>query len=345
MIEIKKIRIAGISCCVPQEIAYNKDTAGYDQERIEKIVAATGVGQKRIAPPGCCASDLCLAAAVDLLEKSGIEKEDVGALVFVSQTPDYRLPATACILQDKLGLAVGTIAFDVNLGCSGYVYGLYLLASMLKCSPKKYALLLVGDTSTAYCSDKDASTIFLFGDAGSATLLEADDSAGVMQFSLGTDGSGYANLIIPAGASRQACDDNTKKMVKDDAGNVRSAEQLYMDGMEIFNFATSTVMSHVAEVMAAHPDYTSVVFHQANRFMLEFMRKSLKVDKAKFLYSLAEYGNTSSASIPMTLCHCQPDAKDLAKVILTGFGVGYSWGTAVVDLTDTKLGDVVDWIG
>lgn len=343
MIQMEKIKIAGISCCVPQEIAYNKDTAGYDQERIEKIIATTGVSQKRVATPECCSSDLCFAAAVDLLEKSCIKKEDVGALIFVSQTPDYRLPATACILQERLSLPTGTIAFDVNLGCSGYVYGLYLVSSILGSSPKKYGLLLVGDTVTDCCSDGDASTVFLFGDAGSATLIESDDSAANMRFSLGTDGRGYANLIVPAGAFRQPYNEGTKKMVKDDAGNIRSAEQLYMDGMEIFNFAISTVVPHVAEVIAAQPDYTAVVFHQANRYMLEFMRKSLKIDKGKFLYSLAEYGNTSSASIPVTLCHSKDNVQDLSKVILTGFGVGYSWGTAVVDMTETRLNDIIEW--
>jgi 3-oxoacyl-[acyl-carrier-protein] synthase-3 len=343
MIQFEKIKVAGISCCVPQEIAFNKDVPGYNQERIEKIISSTGVSQKRVVPSGCCSSDLCFAAAADLLEKTNIKKEDIGALIFVSQTPDYRLPATACILQERLGLPTDTIAFDVNLGCSGYVYGLYLLGSILKCSPKKHGLLLVGDTSTDYCSDKDASTIFLFGDAGSATLLEADESAGSMHFSLGTDGSGYENLIVPAGAFRQPCDDNTKKMIRDEAGNIRSAENLYMDGMEIFNFAIATVVPHVEEVIAAHPDYSAVVFHQANKYMLEFMRKSLKIDKGKFLYSLAEYGNTSSASIPMTLCHNRANGRELSKVILTGFGVGYSWGTAVVDMTNTKLNDIIEW--
>ena len=128
MLEIKKIRVAGISCCVPQEIAYNKDVQGYDQERIEKIIATTGVSKKRIAPSACCSSDLCFAAVEDLLERMSIKKEDIGALIFVSQTPDYRLPATACVLQERLGLPTDTIAFDVNLGCSGYVYGLYLLS-------------------------------------------------------------------------------------------------------------------------------------------------------------------------------------------------------------------------
>ena len=343
MIRLEKVKVAGISCCVPQETSYNKDTVGYDQGRIEKIISTTGVSQKRVAPPGCCSSDLCFAAAVDLLEKSNVKKEDIGALIFVSQTPDYRLPATACILQDRLGLAADTLAFDVNLGCSGYVYGLYLLASVLKCSPEKHGLLLVGDTITDCCSEGDASTVFLFGDAGSATLLDVDDSAGSMHFSLGTDGRGYENLIVPAGAFRQPCNEYTKKMVKDEAGNVRSAEHLYMDGMEIFNFAISTVVPHVAEVIAVHPDYSTVVFHQANRYMLEFMRKSLKIDKGKFLYSLAEYGNTSSASIPVTLCHNKSNAQDLSKVILTGFGVGYSWGTAVVDMTDTRLNDIIEW--
>ena len=343
MIQFEKIKVAGISCCVPQEIAFNKDVPGYNQERIEKIISSTGVSQKRVVPSGCCSSDLCFAAAADLLEKTNIKKEDIGALIFVSQTPDYRLPATACILQERLGLPTDTIAFDVNLGCSGYVYGLYLLGSILKCSPKKHGLLLVGDTSTDYCSDKDASTIFLFGDAGSATLLEADESAGSMHISLGTDGRGYENLIVPAGAFRQPCNEYTKKMVKDEAGNVRSAEHLYMDGMEIFNFAISTIVPHVAEVIAAHPDYSAVVFHQANRYMLEFMRKSLKIEKEKFLYSLSEYGNTSSASLPVTLCHNKLSVQDLSKVILTGFGVGYSWGTAVVDIANTRLNDIIEW--
>ena len=344
MIKIDKVKVVGISCCVPQEIAHNKDVLGYDQERIEKIITSTGVSKKRISPLGCCSSDLCFEAAIDLLKKTNIKKEDVGVLIFVSQTPDYRLPASACVLQNRLGLGLDTIAFDVNLGCSGYVYGLYLLSNILSRFPqKKYGLLLVGDTSTDYCSEKDASTVFLFGDAGSATLLETNDNAGNIHFSLGTDGSGYQNLIVPAGAFRQPCTEDTKTEIKDEAGNLRNAEHLFMDGMEIFNFAISVVVPHVAQVIEGHPDYSTVIFHQANKYMLEFMRKSLKIDKSMFLYSLSEYGNTSSASIPLTLCYNKQNVQDLSEVIMTGFGVGYSWGTAVADLTGTLLNDIIEW--
>lgn len=341
MIQITGVKVAGIACCVPRQTRKNADVQGYDRERIEKIISTTGVEERRVCNADCCASDLCLEAGTRILSELRIDKNDIGLIIFISQTPDYRLPATACVLQTKLGLASDTLAFDVNLGCSGYVYGMYLSSVLLNSLKKKYALLLVGDKSTSYCSDKDASTLFLFGDAGSATLLERGSNESNILFSLGTDGSGWSNLVVPAGAFRHPSDESTSILNTDESGNSRSKEHLYMDGMEIFNFAISTVVPHIKALIDESPGITAAIFHQANKYMLEFMRKSLRIDKQIFHYSMQSYGNTSSASIPLTICHNRGNA-DFSNVLLTGFGVGYSWGSMIADLSHTKVLEIIE---
>lgn len=339
---ISNVIISNIACCVPEQTVYNNNVPGFEKERIEKIISSTGVIKRRVAPKGCCASDLCYKAANYIFDQKSIDKSEIGILIFVSQTPDYRLPATACVLHNKFGLSEDTIAFDVNLGCSGYVYGLYLASLMLQNSTKKYALLLAGETTTSYCSELDSSTAFLFGDAGSASLLEKKFGSPLMYFKLASDGVGWKNLIIPAGGYRKPSNSETAIRKEDEAGNLRSEDELYMDGMEIFNFAISTVVPHIKNCIEKHSDYSAVIFHQANRFMLEFMRKALKIDKSKFHYSLLDFGNTSPVTIPLTLCHNR-EVADYTKVLMTGFGVGYSWGTAIVEMTDTIISDVIEW--
>lgn len=342
MQEISGVKVTSIACCVPKQVKKNIDVQGYDRERIEKIIQTTGVEERRVCDAGCCASDLCLEAANHIINRLQIDRNEIGALIFVSQTPDYRLPATACVLHSKLGLPIETFAFDVNLGCSGYIYGTYLSSLVLQHSKKKYALLLVGDVITNYCSDRDASTVFLFGDAGSASLLEKCTKDAKICFSLGTDGSGWRNLVVPAGGFRQPSNALTSFLHADNAGNSRSDEHLFMDGMEIFNFAISSVVPHIQEMIDTYPRITSVFFHQANRYMLEFMRKSLKIDREIFHYSLQSFGNTSSASIPLTICHNKAEA-DLTRVLLCGFGVGYSWGSMLADLSETEVSNLIEW--
>lgn len=343
MIKIDGIQIKGIASCVPTNIEDNLNVPLFDLEKRQKIVSTTGVRQRRIADKDTCTSDLALHAARKLLQDLDIDVSEIGVLVLATQTPDYFLPATSHMLHKELGLSPETITFDINLGCSAYVYGLYVTSSLLKTAHKRYALLLAGDTISKYAAPDDASTRFLFGDAASATILESASNEEPMMFSLGADGNGLWNLIVPAGASRIKHSPETQKMVVGEDGNSRSEEHLYMDGMEIFNFTISTVVPHIQEVIDACGMPDLVVFHQANKYMLEFMRKSLGITKDIFLYSLSEYGNTSSASIPLTLCSQNSRIAKSSTILLSGFGVGYSWGTVVLGLKDSLLLDVIEY--
>ena len=337
MIKIEHVQVKGIASCVPPNEADNLNVRFFDEEKRQKIIKTTGVRKRRVTDDKICTSDLVLHAARNLLGDLDIDVSEIGILIFASQTPDYILPATSHIIHKELGLSEDTITFDMNLGCSAYVYGLYIASALLMTTTKKYAILLAGDTISKYAAPEDASTLFLFGDAGSATILESVESDAEMMFSLGSDGNGWKNLIIPAGASRNRHSADTHIVKYEDDGNGRSQEHLYMDGMEIFNFTISTVVPHIQSVIdeLGMPDL--VVLHQANKYMLEFMRKSLNIPKDRVLYSLTEYGNTSSASIPLTLCAEYNVCQSRSKTLLSGFGVGYSWATAVIDMTDTRF--------
>ncbi|MDD4147669.1 MAG: ketoacyl-ACP synthase III, partial [Candidatus Cloacimonetes bacterium] len=277
MIKIDSIQIKGIASCVPPGIEENLSVPLFDLEKRQKIVSTTGVRQRRIADQATCTSDLALHAARKIIQALDIDVSEIGILIFATQSPDYVLPATSHILHKELGLAIDTITFDMNLGCSAYVYGLYVASSLLKTAPKKFALLLAGDTISKYTAPEDASTRFLFGDAGTATILERVEHGESMMFSLAADGHGWRNLIIPAGASRFKHSSETSKVVAGEDGNSRSDEHLFMDGMEIFNFTISAVVPHIQEVIDTLGMPDLVVFHQANKYMLEFMRKSLRI--------------------------------------------------------------------
>lgn len=335
MPEINSFFIKGIAANVPKNKFDNLAAQGDELVKMEKIVKGIGVRYRHMSEPGECTSDLCYAAARRLIAESGIDINEIGLVMLVTQSPDHILPATSCILQDRLGLPEDVMAFDVNLGCSGYVYGLHIASSILQNTGKRYALLLAGDTSSEHISKQDQSAVHLFGDAGTATLIEKRDDHNRMRFDFRTMGSGAKHLIIQSGASRNPirAESLIPKLGAD--GNIRADNQLYMDGMEIFNFAISTVVDGLKEFMAPVDDYDAVVFHQANYFMLESMRKMLKIPKDKFLYSLQEYGNTSSASIPMTICMHNAGTNLNARYLLTGFGVGLSVGYADVFFKDT----------
>lgn len=340
MIKIEGVRLSSLTCCVPGSAEDNLCVPDFPDERKIKIIEGTGVRSRYVADEGTCTSDLVTAAAKHILHECKVESEQVGVLLYATQSPDYILPATSYVIHDALKLCSETITFDINLGCSAYVYGLYIASTLLISSGKRYALLLAGDTISKYVSPEDASTRFLFGDAGSATLLEADETAEPMYYSLGSDGSGWRNLIIPAGGARNKKTAETSVLNQVTDGNKRSEEHLFMDGMEIFNFTISTVVPHIQQVIAEQGMADATVFHQANRYMLEFMRKSLKIPRDIFLYSLEKYGNTSSASIPLTLCSAYKDKRYGPKVLLSGFGVGYSWGSVVLDINKTKIHDI-----
>jgi len=336
---IHGVRIAGIASAVPSTVRLVSDMANvFGEEEVKKISQSTGVEKRHVAGGGLRCSDLMFAAAKKLLADLKWEPESVEALILVSQSCDFPLPATSCILQMRLGLSKSCAAFDVGLGCSGYVYGLWIASTLMAASGLSRVLLLSGDQSTCMSSPRDRATALLFGDAGTATALQRDDAAAPITFFLGTDGRGWNKLIFPSGLqfSRHPRDASTAERKQDKNDNWRSAEELYMDGAEIFAFTLREVSPMFASVLAAagwnREDVDYFVLHQANKFMLTHLAKSMKLPLDKIPLSLQEYGNTSSGSIPLTINARlrEPLASQTRRLLFAGFGVGYSWGACTL---------------
>ncbi|MFV8368180.1 3-oxoacyl-ACP synthase III family protein [Flavobacterium sp. LB2R40] len=333
---IKNIAIKGISCCVPKNTEYNRDLSLLSKEEIEKFIDATGVEERRIAPQEICTSDLCFEAAEKLIKDLKWNKEEIEILVFVTQTADYILPVSATILQNRLGLTTNCIAFDVPLGCSGYVYGMSIIASMMKSAGLKKGLLLAGDTISKLVSKFDKSTLPIFGDAGSATALELSDELKEIFFDLGSDGSGFDAIMIPDGGSRNRVNSSSLKIIKIEAGIERDFCNLILDGMDVFSFGISqgpkTVNNLLQTFNINRDNIDYFIFHQANLMMNKIIAKKLKLPVEKVPYSLKNFGNTSSATIPLTIVTELKDKvlSESSNILMCGFGVGLSWGTMLV---------------
>lgn len=345
---VNDIAIKGISCCVPKNKELNVDLEILTQEEIQKFIEATGVEERRIVTKEICTSDLCCEAAEKLIKDLNWQKNEIEILVFVSQTADYILPVSAAILQDRLGLSTNCIAFDVPLGCSGYVYGISIIAGMMKAAGLKKGLLLAGDTSSKLLSKTDKSTVPLFGDGGSATAFEIDENAGHLLFDLGTDGSGYKAIIIPDGGSRNRINEDSLEVKNIEDGISRNACNLVLDGMDVFGFGISqapkTVKKLIEKFEINIDTIDHFVFHQANLMMNKMIVKKLKLPVEKVPYSLKEFGNTSSATIPLTIvAQLKESLKNASKdLIICGFGVGLSWGTAKIRLDNVVISDLIE---
>lgn len=346
---LEGVRVAGSVSVVPAQTRSPQDEAShFGADTAQKVSENVGVHVRHVVPSSLCTSDLCTVAAERLLDQLGWNREEIRSLIFITQSPDYVLPATSHVLHQRLGLPVSCCVFDVNLGCSGYVYGLWLAASSAKTLGGK-VLLLVGDTSSRLTSPLDQSVAFLFGDAGTATAVELAPEAPPMFFEMGSDGSGSKSLIVPAGGFRQPRSDATCLRTEREGGNVRSDEDLYMDGPEIFTFTLRRVPALIKDVLqlagCEMPEIDAFVFHQANRFMLEHLVKKMKVPPEKFVLGMKEYGNTSSASIPMAIAATDLRAKleqGPVKLLLAGFGVGFSWAGVVLTAGPGVFPEVIE---
>jgi 3-oxoacyl-[acyl-carrier-protein] synthase III len=338
---LRHARVASIACCVPQGM---RDNSGfYEQfgDGVEQVTKMTGVLERRISAQHVTTADLCEAAALHLFANQAIDRKHINALIFVSQTPDYRLPATACELQHKLKLSTDVAAFDVNLGCSGYPYALWLAAIMIEVGAADNVLLLVGDTISKIVDKDDRSTAMLFGDCGSATIVERCAEDQPIAFVLGTDGSGARNLIVPKGGFRDYHDIDDR--------NLSAPDKLFMDGGEIFNFTLKAVPSLVASLRGAvlneDQDFDYYLFHQANKFMINHLAKKAKVSAEKVPINIDRFGNTSSATIPLlivTECRDAVMSEKGANLGLFGFGVGYSWGACAARMSRLACADLVE---
>ena len=349
---IENVKIAGISASVPDYSEENSALNLFKENgEYEKFVASTGVERRRRAMLGLCASDLCLAAAEELVKTLEWKKDDIECLIFASHSPDYLFPATSCIIQDRLGLSTDCMSFDISLGCSGWVYGISVLASLVSAGKFKKALLLAGDTTTRSKSPKDKGTYPLFGDSGSATALEYDKGAADILSHMGTDGKNYNAIIKPDGGSRNPVSFNSLSEVEHEDGNISNRLHTHMDGMTVFSFGITKVPKSIQnflthfELDKKEIDY--LVLHQANKMINERIQKKLGFPDEKVPTVFRDFGNTSSGSIPLAMAVNLKDqinntvSKKL-NILACGFGVGLSWGSLFFELSDAVCTDLIE---
>ncbi len=343
------ISIRGIAGAVPRGKVRNLvDHEFCPEAERGQIVGLTGVSEYRKASPEICTSDLCEAAARELMSTLEILPAEIDAVLFATMTPDFRVPSTSCILQSRLGCNVSTVTYDINMGCSGFIVGLYNACALIRGAGLQRVLLLAGDTQTKLCYERDKNVVFLLGDAGTATLVETCDRGEDIRIELFTDGSRFDKLYVPAGGCRKPSSDLTRQIVQAPDGGVRSEDNLYMDGMEIFKFSSTEVVKSIKDFMDVEhlsvDDIDFLLLHQANKFMTDKIARKLKFPPEKVPYSLQVYGNTAAASIPLTIAHNFPSmsANARRRCLLSGFGVGLSWGTALVALGDLTCPPIVE---
>ncbi|MCX6198690.1 MAG: ketoacyl-ACP synthase III [Bacteroidetes bacterium] len=344
---IPNIKLSGLSACLPKRTEDNKNFSLISAEDRETFINTVGIRFRRIAADGVTASDLCFTAAEKLLNDLDWIREEIKILVFVTQTPDYLIPNTSSLLQEKLKLSKNCLAFDVNLGCSGYVYGLSIVSSLLQNMPGGKALLLVGDISTRTISMKDKSTAPLFSDAGTATALEFSAKQQI-HFNLQTDGKEFDDIIITDGGYRNPVSENSFTETEYEKGIVRNNLQMKLDGAKIFNFALREIAPNISTLLTERQIEKSTidhfVFHQANKLMIESVRKKLKVEPEKVPYSLYDFGNTSSATVPLTMLVKLREqlVSQKLNLLLSGFGVGLSWGSCYLETEKIICSELIE---
>ena len=322
--------IKAISYYLPENIISNEElVAEFPEWTVEKIADKVGVNKRHVAIQEETTSDLAIKAAERLFIKNpGIKRDVIDFVLLCTQSPDYFLPSSACIIQNKLGLPTSCGAFDFNLGCSGYVYGLAVAKGLIAGGIAKNILLLTAETYNKYLHPRDKGNRTIFGDGATATIISTEGFAEIGNFALGTNGAGAENLIVKTGGSRYP--ERANDLSFDENGNPHSSDYLYMNGAEIFSFTQKNVPVVVRQTLEKNElsmdDINMFVFHQANSYMLNFLRKKIKIAPEKFFINMAEIGNTVSNSIPIALVDAQKEGKLSGPVLICGFGVGYSWG-------------------
>ena len=334
-----KAYIKGISYYLPENILTNEDLVQkFPEWTVEKVAGKIGVSERHIAAKDETALDMAVKAGKKLFDEHKINPQDIDFVLFCTQSPDYFLPTSACIIQNKLGIPVHSGAIDFNLGCSGFVYGLALAKGLISSGIAKNALLITSETYSKYIHPRDKTNLTIFGDAAAATLVSTEGFAEILDFSLGTDGSGANNLMVESGGSRNS--HPLKNVIFDEANNPKSSDHLYMNGSEIFNFTLEMVPILVDDTLYKNNIEKSAidmfVFHQANKYMLNFLRKKTKIPQEKFYLYMDKVGNTVSSTIPIALYEAIKDGSivNSKQVLIAGFGVGYSWAGNILKFTD-----------
>lgn len=328
--------IKAITYVLPDKEVTNEDLVSeFPEWSVEKIADKVGINRRFVVEENETSADLAVKAAEKLFQKNpGIERNAIDFVLFCTQSPDYFLPTSACVIQDRLGLPTSCGALDFNLGCSGYVYGLSLAKGLILGDIAHNVLLLTSETYSKFMHPKDKGNRTIFGDAGSATLISTDGFAEIGNFSLGTDGRGAENLMVKSGGMRYR--EQLNDLQFEENGNPRSSDHLFMNGTEIFNFTIDAVPALVEDTLVknalSRDKIDGYVFHQANKFMINFLRKKLKIQPEKFYMYMSEVGNTVSNTIPIVITEKLKESTLHGNILLAGFGVGYSWGGCIVKI-------------
>lgn len=334
--------IRAVTAWLPEPVLEMSSLASiYGEKAVQSVIRTTGIERVRIADRRMTASDMCQKAAEQLIQEENLALSEIGGLVFVSQTADYIMPSTSVCLQDRLHLSEDTVCLDIHYGCSGYIYGLFQAALWIQCGACRNVLVLAGDTTSRLINDRDRSSRMVFGECGTATLVS--EGAGTMGFHIRSDGSGADRLIVPAGGFRTPRSEDTSVLTYDADGNGRTLNDIYMDGMAIFNFDVTQVPANVAGLLdLVHWDKDGVGFvalQQANEFVVNYIRKKMKIKGGLAPVNVRNYGNTGPASIPLLFSDICSGSNpfDMSKVVMCGFGVGLSLGSIATDMTRTKF--------
>lgn len=326
--------IKAISYYLPEQVVSNDDLVmEFPEWTVEKIADKIGVRNRHIAAADETASDMAAKAAEKLFAEYGIDRSNIDFLILCTQSPDFFLPSSACILQDRLGLSTDCGAFDIDLGCSGYEYGLAVAKGLLLSGVASNVLLLTAETYSKHIHPRDKGNRTIFGDAAAATLISLEGFAKIGDFVLGTDGSGYESLIHKSGAWRQ--NQALHDLTFDESGNPHTGDAVFMDGRAIFDFTADVVPSMVERTLQKNKctpeDIDLYVFHQANKYMINYLRKLMGISKEKFFVFLQDVGNTVSSTIPIALYEAKKEGRLHGNIVLAGFGVGLSYGATVLN--------------
>ena len=325
--------IKAISYYLPEKVVTNEQLVEeFPEWSVDKIAKKVGINERHIAADDETAGDMAYKAAEKLIQENGIKRDSIDFVLLCTQSPDYFLSSTSCIIQSRLALPTKCGAFDFNLGCSGYEYGLAVAKGLIVSGVAKNVLLLTAETYNKHIHPKDKGNRTIFGDGASASLISSDGFAKIGEFVLGSDGSGYDRLIHKTGAMRHYQPLND--FHEDENGTPLSSDHLYMDGKAIFDFTSDIVPPMIEETLAKHQltmeDVDLFVFHQANRYMINYLRKLMEIDKDKFYVFMETVGNTVSSTIPIALCEAKKEGKLKGNVLLAGFGVGLSYGATII---------------
>ena len=341
--EFTGLKIAGIAAAVPTKCVKSEEYYElFGEDTVKKTIQTTGVKQTFHSSENQASSDFAYVAAKRLMEEMNIDPASIGVLIFTGSYLDYKAPPTACVLHSRLGLSTDCIAFDTDLGCSGYVYGLQTMCSVLQSSSAKRGLFLTGDITSRVASPLDKSRM-LFGDGGAATLVEKCDTGDTFRFGMKTDGTRFKAIIVPAGAYRNIGASHEREEWFD--GNIRSDYELFMNGVDVFSFSMTDVPKMAKEFMdfygMTEADFDSYIFHQPNLFILKHLIKKIKAPKDKLRISLDRYGNTSVNAIPVTICDYYHNLNGKKQLFVYGFGVGLSWACASITVDADNVYEIV----